>query len=144
MLNGIWRQGFQRYTLFLITMEDLTKDISEFPPRTSNMNTLHFQTTWKSLQSGGRSLAAESANSIWSSTLVRLHVARASRSRKQYLYIGLTNANLSTDEVIVQLSPMGWDLISIHMNKFNEAISTDPDFSAIPTADHAKILQALY
>ena len=30
------------------------------------------------------------------------------------------------------------------MNKFNEAISTDPDLSAIPIADRAKILQALY
>ena len=59
-------------------------------------------------------------------------------------HIGLTNANLSTDEVIVQLSPIGQDLISIHMNKFNEAISTGPDISAVPTADHAKILQTLY
>ena len=57
-------------------------------------------------------------------------------------HIGLTNANLSTDEVIVQLSPIGQDLISIHMNKFNEVISTGPDFSAVPTAD--QILQALY
>ena len=30
------------------------------------------------------------------------------------------------------------------MNKFNEAISTDPDLSAIPVADNAKTLQALY
>ena len=54
------------------------------------------------------------------------------------------NANLSTNEVIVQLSPVGRDLKLLHMNNFVEAISTDPDLSSIPVADRAKILQVLY
>ena len=85
-------------------------------------------------------------------TRVWLHVTRASGSRKLYTlftrhqcyHIGSTNANLSTDKVIVQLSPVGQDLTLIHMNKFNKAISTDPDLSAIPFADRTKIFQALY
>ena len=84
-------------------------------------------------------------------TRVWLHVSKASGSRKllyspdtDVYHIGLTNANFSKDEVIVQLSPIGRDLKLIHMNKFNEAISTDPDLSAIPVADRAKTLQALY
>ena len=57
---------------FELHPKDIEK-LRELPPRTSNMNTLHFQTTRKCPQSGGRSLAAESANAIWSSTLVRAY-----------------------------------------------------------------------
>ena len=56
----------------------------------------------------------------------------------------IMNANLSTDEVIVQPSPVGQDLKLLYMNNFVEAISTDQDLSSIPAvADHGKIHQVL-
>ena len=57
-------------------------------------------------------------------------------------HIGPTTTN--TDEVIVQLSAIGRSLKLLHMNKFLEAISNDPDLNAIPTGERAKILQVLY
>ena len=80
-----------------------------------------------------------------------LHIEQAS-GRKKLLYspdtdvyhIGLTNVNLGTNEVIVQLSSVGRDLKLLLMNKFIETISTDPDLSSIPLVDRAKTLQVLY
>ncbi len=48
-------------------------------------------------------------------------------------HIGLT---------IIVLAP--WEKLLLHMNKFFEAISTDPDLSPIPLAHQAKVLQILY
>ena len=66
-------------------------------------------------------------------TRVWLHVARASRSRKllyspnpDVYHIGLTNANLGTDEIIVQLSPIGQDLKLIHMKRVQQSHLNSP------------------
>ena len=67
-----------------------------------------------------------------------------SELRIQYAPTVMTNANLSTNEVIVQLSPVGRDLKLLHMNNFDEAISTNQNLSSIPVADGVKILQVLY
>ncbi len=80
-----------------------------------------------------------------------LHVAQASGTKKllyspdtDVYHIGLTNSNLNASEVIVQLSAVGRDLNLVHMNRFSEAVSIDPDLSSIPVEDRAKTLQALY
>lgn len=82
-------------------------------------------------------------------TRVWLHANRTVGRRKlvyfpdtDVYHIGPTTTN--TDEVIVQLSAIGRSLKLLHMNKFLEAISNDPDLNAIPTGERAKILQVLY
>ena len=84
-------------------------------------------------------------------TRVWLHVVR-SPGRKKLVYspdtdvyhIGLTNVDLTSQEVIVQLSKIGTSLKLFHMNKFFEAIGTDPDLSSIPLAHRPQVLQILY
>ena len=80
-----------------------------------------------------------------------LHVDRAPGKQKLvYLpdsdvpHIGLTSADLSSDDVIVQLSSMGTPLKLFNMNNFVECLKTDPDLHSIPPAHRGKILQVIY
>ena len=84
-------------------------------------------------------------------TRVWLHVDRAPGKRKLVYspdsdvpHIGLTSADLSSDDIIVQLSSMGTPLKLFNMNDFVECLKTDPDLHSIPPAHRGKILQVLY
>ena len=84
-------------------------------------------------------------------TRVWLHVDRSPGTKKliyspdtDVAHIGLTNADLSSDEVIIQISTMGKPLKLFHMNNFIEAIRMDPNLSSIPFFDRPKVLQVIY
>ena len=84
-------------------------------------------------------------------TRVWLHVDRAPGKRKLVYspdsdvpHIGLTSADLSSDDIIVQLSSMGTPLKLFNMNDFVECLKTDPDLHSIPPTHRGKILQVLY
>ena len=58
-------------------------------------------------------------------------------------YIGLTNIDTTSDDIIVQLSSIDTNLKLLHINTFVEALYEDPDLSSIPTSKRAKTLQIL-
>ena len=58
-------------------------------------------------------------------------------------YIGLTNIDTTSDDIIVQLCSIDTNLKLLHINKFIEALYEDPDLSPIPTSTRAKTLQIL-
>ena len=84
-------------------------------------------------------------------TRVWLHIDRTP-GRKKLIYspdtdvyhIGLYNVDLTSQDIIIQLSPMGKSLKLLHLNKLIEAINTDPDLSSVPLDHRAKVLQVVY
>ena len=58
-------------------------------------------------------------------------------------YIGLTNIDTTSDDIIAQLSSIDTNLKLLHINKLIEALYEDPDLSSILTSTRAKTLQIL-
>ena len=73
--------------------------------------------------------------------LCQVHYKQVHRMINPQKYIGLTNIDTTSDDIIIQLSSIDTNLKLLHINKFIEALYKDPDLSSIPTSTRAKTLQ---
>ena len=59
-------------------------------------------------------------------------------------HIGLTTADLQSNEVIVLLTPVGREMKLLHLNKLVDALESDLDLQCLPTEQIKEIIQVMY
>ena len=59
-------------------------------------------------------------------------------------HIGLTNAFIASDDIIILLSPIGHELKLLHLNELDLALQFDSNLQSIPPHKRKEILQVLY
>ena len=82
------------------------------------------------IESQYKSNAEEADTRVW------LHAKHSAGERKppdtDVYHIGLRCANLTSTEVIIQLSSTGRELKLLHLNELDNAIKSDPDLHFLP------------
>ena len=76
--------------------------------------------------------------------LCQVHYKEVHRMINPQNYIGLTNIDTTSDDIIAQLSSIDTNLKLLHINKFIESLYEDPDFSSIPTSALLKLYKYCY
>ena len=59
-------------------------------------------------------------------------------------HIGLTNAFIASDDIIILLSPIGRELKLLHLIELDLALQCDSDIQSIPPHKRKEVLQVLY
>ena len=91
------------------------------------------------------------SNAEEADTRVWLHVREAQGKCKlvyspdtDVYHIGLTTADLQSNEVIVLLTPVGREMKLLHLNQLVDALESDLDLQCLPTEQIKGIIQVMY
>ena len=91
------------------------------------------------------------SNAEEADTRVWLHTKHSVGERKliyspdtDVYHIGLTYVNVTSHDVIIQLSAVGRELKLLHLNKLLNAINTDADLHSLPVERRSEIIQVVY